>query len=91
MINEVNDSDCEKYFEDMIGNGKQFDGPIKDDSGRLTKKMIIPNDFTSSGMSSKTIENYIQKKVLPNYSNNNSNGVIMLKKILNFIKNQKKF
>ena len=72
MINEVNDSDCEKYFEDMIGNGKQFDGPIKDDSGRLTKKMIIPNDFTSSGMSSKTIENYIQKKVLPNYSNNNS-------------------
>ena len=72
MINEVNDSDCEKYFEDMIGNGKQFDGPIKDDSGRLTKKMIIPNDFTSSGMSSKTIENYIQKKVLPNYANNNS-------------------
>ena len=42
MIYEVNDSDCEKYFEDMIGNGKQFDGPIKDDSGRLTKKMIIP-------------------------------------------------
>ena len=69
MNNIQQNNICDKLFDDMIGNGFQYDSPIKDDFGNFTKKFIIYNDFTASGKGLNSIEKYIQNQVLPIYAN----------------------
>ena len=57
---KVNQSLCDKLFDDMIGNNVQFESPIEDEKGNFTKKFIIYNDFTASGKGLKSVESFIQ-------------------------------
>ena len=70
IIGEENpQTTCDKLFEDMIGNNIQFESPIEDENGNLTKKFIIYNDFTASGKGLKKLESFIENQVLITYAN----------------------
>ena len=73
IIEEENSQDsqtiCDKLFNDMILNNIQFDSPIEGENGKTTKKFIIYNDFTASGVGLKSVEKFIIYQILPTYAN----------------------
>ena len=76
-------------YQDMIGKDIQFESPIKDENNKQIKKFIIYTDFTASGKGLNSIENLIQKQVLPTYANVHSTVGFCAEITSNFMRESK--
>ena len=76
-------------YQDMIGKDIQFESPIKDENNKQIKKFIIYADFTASGKGLNSIENIIQKQVLPTYANVHSTVGFCAEITSNFMRESK--
>ena len=83
------EQECEKLFEDMIGNNIGLDSHINDVYKRNSKKYLIYQDFTASGKGLKSIESFITNEILPTYANVHSTVGLCAERTAKFFEQSK--